>query len=331
MGNETITGLYLGKFAPLHIGHEQIIKKALSECDRLVIMIYDAPELTSIPLSVRAEWFNDLCSGMFTKYIHVIKCFDGPKEDGYTPEIVKAHNDYILKKLNGNKIHKFYSAEEYGKHVSEALGAEDCRCEKTIDICATKIRSDYYKYRRFMSPRVYKDHIKKVVFLGGPSTGKSTICERMAKEYNTEFMPEYGREYWAEHQVDRKLTPEQLHEIAVGHWKREEEKVLESNRYLFIDTNAITTMLFHRYYYGFDTCAELNTYADECRDRYDIVFLCADDFPMDKTEDRSGDAQRELLQAWTRDELLTRKIRCYYLTGSIEDRVRSVKCVLFTI
>lgn len=44
-------------------------------------------------------------------------------------------------------------------------------------------------------------------------------------------MPEYGREYWERHNVDRRLTPEQLVEIAEEHVRREGALVLEANRF----------------------------------------------------------------------------------------------------
>lgn len=74
------------------------------------------------------------------------------------------------------------------------------------------------------------------VLLGAPSTGKTTIAELMAKEYSTVWMPEYGREYWEKHQIDRRLTLEQLLEIAEGHLSREEKLLYEANKYLFTDT-----------------------------------------------------------------------------------------------
>ncbi len=39
-------GLTLGKFAPLHCGHQLLIDTALAEVDELVITIYDCPETT---------------------------------------------------------------------------------------------------------------------------------------------------------------------------------------------------------------------------------------------------------------------------------------------
>ena len=49
-------GLTLGKFAPLHKGHQLVIETALAEVDELTVVIYDSPEVTPVPLSVRANW-----------------------------------------------------------------------------------------------------------------------------------------------------------------------------------------------------------------------------------------------------------------------------------
>ncbi|MFM7615708.1 MAG: AAA family ATPase, partial [Synechococcales cyanobacterium] len=91
---------------------------------------------------------------------------------------------------------------------------------------------------------MYQDLIINIVFLGAPSTGKTTIARRMATEYETVWMPEYGREYWEKHHVDCRLSLEQLVDIAEGHLERENQLLYQANQYLFTDTNAITTYLF---------------------------------------------------------------------------------------
>ena len=53
-------GLTLGKFAPLHKGHQLVIETALSEMDEVVAIIYDCPDTTDVPLTVRANWIRDL-------------------------------------------------------------------------------------------------------------------------------------------------------------------------------------------------------------------------------------------------------------------------------
>ena len=96
---------------------------------------------------------------------------------------------------------------------------------------ATAIRRDPFSLREYLHPRVYRDLITNVVFLGAPSTGKTTLAAHMAHEFATVWMPEYGREYWERHHAERRLTPEQLVEIAEGHLQREEALIAQADRY----------------------------------------------------------------------------------------------------
>jgi HTH-type transcriptional repressor of NAD biosynthesis genes len=283
-------GLTLGKFAPLHKGHQNLIETALSEMDKLIILIYEADE-TDIPLSVRARWLRHLYP-----QAEVLEAWDGPQQMGDTPEITAMHDKYILKRLEGRNITHFYSAEFYGHHVSCALGAIDRRLTRIQPpISGTMIRENPFKCRLFMEPTVYRDLITKVVFLGAPSTGKSTIAEKMANEFDTIFVPEYGREYWEKNQVDRRLEPEQLLEIANGHILREDQNILNANRYLFVDTNAITTYMFAVDYHG-SALLELELLALKAAACYDLIFLCADDIPYEDTWDRSGEVNQHIFQ-----------------------------------
>ena len=140
-------------------------------------------------------------------------------------------------------------------------------------------------------------------------------------------MPEYGREYWEAHHCDRRLTLQQLVEIAEGHRVREASLVLEANQILFVDTDATTTLMFSQYYHGtaHDRLIEL---AQQTRDRYDVFFLCAADIPYDDTADRSGDAHRQLFQEQICADLLSRRIPFVTLNGSLRERKQRVNRVL---
>ena len=187
--SETRVGLALGKFAPLHRGHQHLIETALSEVDRLIVMIYDCPDVTDVALHVRARWIRDLYPE-----VEVIEALDGPGEVGTEPEITQAHDAYILRMLAGRRVTHFYSSEFYGDHVSRALGAEDRRVDPQrarFPISGTRVRESPYRYRSWIAPRVYRDLIRNVVFMGAPSTGKTTLCQRLALRYQTQWMPEY--------------------------------------------------------------------------------------------------------------------------------------------
>lgn len=317
-------GLTLGKFAPLHKGHQFMIETALQEMDELIVVIYDT-DVTTIPLPVRAGWITQLYPT-----VKVIEAWDGPVGYSTEREYEIREEQYILGLLAGQQVTHFYSSEYYGGHMSRALGAVDRRVDNErsqVPISATMVRSDPYKYREYVSELVYRDLITKIVFVGAMSTGKSTITEALARRYNTTFASEYGRDYWTEHQVDRRLEFAAFDEIAVGHLQREEQALIEANRYLFVDTNAITTYMFALDYHG--KAPELLTrLALENAQRYDLFFLCDDDIPYDDTWDRSGDQKRHIFQKQIIADLQQRRIPYIQLSGSLEQRMSKVDEVL---
>jgi NadR type nicotinamide-nucleotide adenylyltransferase len=293
--------------------------------DEVIVVIYNAPETTCIPLNIRANWLRRLFP-----QIKVIEAWDGPTEVGDAPEIKRTHEDYIINKLKIWGITNFYSSEFYGEHMSIALGAVNRLVDplrQIIPISGMKIRENPFAYRNYIHPLVYRDLIANIVFLGAPSTGKTSITKRMAQEYDTIWMPEFGREYWEKNQIKRRLSLEQLVEIAEGHLEREENLFYQANQYLFTDTNAITTFMFSQYYHQ-AVLPKLVELANLASSRYDLVFLCDTDIPYDDTWDRSGDVNRKTFQKQIVGDLLVRRIPFFVLSGDLETRVSKVKKVL---
>jgi len=317
-------GLTLGKFAPFHRGHQMIIETALSEVDELVVMVY-ATDVIDVPLQVRAGWIRTLYPG-----IRIIEAWDGPAGYGDTPEICREQEDYILQKLDGLRITHFYSSEFYGGHVSRALGAIDRRVDDaraSVPISGTALREDCFARRHYLEPVVYADLITKVCFMGAPSTGKTTLARTLAEHHNTLWMPEYGAEYWLDHNVNRRITLEQFEEIGPEHNSREDALVLQSRKYLFCDTNPITTYVFAKDYHGV-AGPLLTRMAQEAEKRYDLFFLCDTDIPYANTWDRSGDQKRNWFQDQIVGDLAERKVPFFRVSGTLEERVSQVNGIL---
>ncbi len=326
------TGLILGKFAPLHRGHQLLIETALAEMDRVIVLIYDVPAVIDVPLLTRARWIEQLYPS-----VEVLHAWDGPLEVSRDPEVTALHDAYLQKRLReylpgGTRpqLTHFYSSEFYGEHVSRALGTVDRRVDEArgqVGVSGTQVRSDPYLHRQHLSPIVYRDLIKHIVFFGAPSTGKTTLCRALAERLNTVWVPEYGREYWEQHQVERRLTLEQLYEIGIGHRQREDAVIMSARKFLFIDTEAIITRCFSMYYH--DRCdPRLDQLADESARRYDHFFLCLPDIPYDDTWDRSGAVFREAFQRQIEAELRDRHIHYTPVGGTLADRLATVESII---
>ena len=152
-------GLTLGKFAPLHKGHQLVIETALAETNEVSVIIYDAPETTPIPLNIRSNWLRRLYP-----QAKIIEAWDGPTEVGDTLEIKRKHEKYIINDLKVSGITHFYSSEFYGEHMSAVLGANNRLVNPSRDIvpiCGGQIRENPFLYReyilskRFPAPLIY--------------------------------------------------------------------------------------------------------------------------------------------------------------------------------
>ena len=238
-------GLTLGKFAPFHYGHRFLIQTALDEMDKVIVMAYE-DDCINIPVQKRADWIRKSFKENIQN-MEIIGCYDGPQAVGYTDEIMKKHEDYILDKVGDKKITHFYSSEKYGDHVSKALKAVDRRVDmlhQTVAISGTKIRNNPYNSKHYMPPHVYKDLIQKVAFLGAESTGKTTMAKVCSKIFNTKMVPEYGENYWHENNKKGILTMSDLEFIAKEQIALENNLIYNANKYLFCDTSPLTTYMF---------------------------------------------------------------------------------------
>ncbi|HAS73000.1 MAG TPA: hypothetical protein DCS67_02520 [Clostridiales bacterium UBA8960] len=183
-------GLTIGKFAPLHKGHQKLIEHALSEMDELYVIVYDAPNLINIPLSLRAAWLKKIYPEVI-----VIEAKDVPKDVGWTEEIQQKHEDYVLSLIEGVSIDAFYSSEAYGFRMSKALNCKNVVVDLgryAISISGTQIRESLFENRHFLNPIVYSDFITKVAVLGESEGQVRIIINHLGELNNTiaAFNPE---------------------------------------------------------------------------------------------------------------------------------------------
>ncbi len=130
--------------------------------------------------------------------------------------------------------------------------------------------------------------LKKIAIIGPESTGKSTLCDQLAQHYNTEWCPEYAREYLLKHGAN--YSYDDLLTIAKGQIALEDE--LESSirrkktadpdpQLLFIDTDMYVMKVWCEFV--FNKCHRfiLEQIAER---KYDLYLLCNVDLPWVKDE-----------------------------------------------
>ncbi|MFT7029941.1 MAG: NadR type nicotinamide-nucleotide adenylyltransferase [Marinoscillum sp.] len=90
--------------------------------------------------------------------------------------------------------------------------------------------------------------IRRIAVIGPESTGKSEICQHLARIYETEWVPEFARFYLD--RLGRPYEQEDLLQIAQGQMIWEDDKADQAEEYLFCDTNMIVMKIWSDHKYG---------------------------------------------------------------------------------
>src|SRR5690606_22640971 len=116
-------------------------------------------------------------------------------------------------------------------------------------ISGTEIREKPLRHWEFLPKAVRPHYLKKVVILGTESTGKTTLCQRLAAHYNTGYVEEAGRLVIKDSRNtsyhDLEITAKTHAEMIIGQERK-------ANKLLFIDTDIHITMSYCRYLFKTD-------------------------------------------------------------------------------
>lgn len=188
--------------------------------------------------------------------------------------------------------------------------------------------------------------VKKIVVIGPESTGKSTLCEKLADYYKTLWVPEYAREYLEKHGPG--YSYDDLLTIAKGQIKLEDEtsyqlSVISEKRsviseepsainppfthhsslitpYLFIDTDMYVMKVWAEYV--FNKCHNwiLNRIAER---KYDLYLLCDVDLPWveDKLREYPDTKVRKRLFYFYKELMINQSTPWCIISGNYEERL----------
>lgn len=89
---------------------------------------------------------------------------------------------------------------------------------------------------------------RRIAIIGPESTGKSELCQHLARIYQSEWVPEFARFYLD--RLNRPYEQSDLLQIAKGQIAWEDDKAEYDRKYLFCDTNLIVMKVWSDHKYG---------------------------------------------------------------------------------
>jgi len=191
--------------------------------------------------------------------------------------------------------------------------------------------------------------LKKIVAIGPESTGKSSLCEKLAEHYNTLWCPEYAREYLTIHGMN--YTYEDLLTIAKGQIELENKYEFEvrsresgvktlttrdslpinigitathsplatRHSLLFIDTDMYVMKVWCEFVFG--KCHQF--ILDQIPKRkYDLYLLCDIDLPWisDELREYPDEGPRQKLYAIYKNTMQNQFTPWIEINGNYEQR-----------
>ena len=250
-------GFIGGKFLPFHTGHEKAILMASEQVEKLYVVLSSSvvrdkelcekSKIKYMSAEVRMAWLGET----FADYpnIFVVNVVDNDNDTDYDWD----KGADLIKEAIPEPINAVFSSErEYEVHFNKnfpdakhiVLDAD----RVNIPISATMIRGNVYRYWNFLPEAVRAFFAIKVAVVGTESTGKTTLCKKLSRIYDSPWVPEVGRAYTE--RSKNLIIAEKFDDIAMQQFLDNEGARKYANPFVFIDSEAVVTQYYLKEYCG---------------------------------------------------------------------------------
>ncbi len=329
-------GLVVGKFAPLHRGHEWLVQQAAAQCDHLLILSYSNPEFARCEVPRRREWLAARFPTHESLAVDDAWISDACRQRGIAHQPMP-HNSaedavqqhwlaWLLREVLGRTPDAMFCSEDYGpscaRTLSQAFGSPVAavlvdRARLHVPIRATAIRAAPGLAVQWAAPEVARAFVRRVVLLGGESTGKTSLAAALAARLGTRWVSEYGRELWEQ---QGGLEEADLLTVAREQLAREDAAAGMATSWLVCDTSPLTTFGYAHWMFG-RADPELARLAER---RYDAIVLCQPDFAFIQDGTRRDADFRQTQHAWYLEQLRGGDTPWLAAEGPLAQRVAAV-------
>ncbi len=165
--------------------------------------------------------------------------------------------------------------------------------------------------------------MKRIVLTGPESTGKSWLAQRLARQLDGLWLPEFARFYVAN--LQRTYSKDDVIYIARKQVELEQELVKFNPNYLFLDTDLIITKVWLKHLYN-----EVPQFVDDAIRSLsrDLHLLCDYDLPWIEDPTRENPDKRDFFFEWYKKELEYYGMNYEIISGVGEGRIKQANAAI---
>lgn len=311
---------------PFHNGHRYLIDFASQYVETLFVLVCS---LQNEPIKgeLRYSWVSELFAGKTN--IIVVHCTDeNPQYPEEHPDFWNIWRETIVSRVP-QKIDLLFASEMYGYPLANIVWAQFIPVDiarSILPVSGTAIRENPFKYWDFLPETTKKHYLKKICIIGPESCGKTTLTHELAKHFQTIAVDEYARGYLAS--KNDECFYEDIEKIALGHKASEQALEAQCNKYMFLDTDIITTCIYSR--------ALFQKVPDWCESysyekKYDYYLLLDIDTPFTEDPQRYFPEKRKWLFETFEKEIQKRNLPYSIVSGIGEQRKINALTILESV
>lgn len=326
-----------GTFAPMHIGHVDMIQTAARECDGALVLVSgrdtmeDRGAQVGLPLTKRTRYAREVFAD--DELIAVEKLDEEGIPvypagwDEWTNRLMSLVGEYTT---NVDQLVFYVGEPEYVEELKNRVPNAQVKLvdRSTIPISATAIRNNPYAHWKYLTHPFKRHFTRKVLVVGSASGGKSTLVKHLARYFGADYSPEYAREYQQIYNVrDEETGYTDFLNLLQGQYNQT-QRIIDhcANGLVIADTNSTVTQVYIDHYLKdninstqYDTLTKLYE-SIAAQEQWDLILL------VEPTTDYVDDGFRDM----TMSDEQTRNQFTNHLKKLLEKEGRLNKTIYLT-
>ena len=309
-------GIVIGRFLPLQSGHIAMIRTARALVDHLTIILCWQKE-DAVSGARRLQWLLEMFPS--TRIVGI----EAPSP--HATGDLRALRDEI-QDLHRAPIDRLIASDRRQQALASALGTSFTLIDpdhQAVPVTSAQVRADPLGHWRFVPPAVRPTYAHKICLHGPESTGKTTLAPRLARHFDTLYVPEYGRTYCEQYGLD--LAMADLVTIGRTHAAMTQALLRQCNQRLVLDTDPLMTAIWADMLFN-----SRDPWFDTFQDTADLYLLLDIDLPWvdDGTRFFGDDERRRRFFDLSQAELERRGLPYRVIGGTPEQRFeRSIAAI----